>query len=157
MASAVSAARTANTAHAHRAGLKPAVTLAGLPRWPLPANMALAIAIANTVPKRCAMKLIPDALPISSGATALRTAVGTVGSAMEMPMPAISSAMSSSTQLVASEPRAATQINPIACSARPVTMIGRRPIRSDRAPASGETNIGVAKNGSRRSPVPSGE
>ena len=36
-------------------------------------------------------------------------------------------------------------------------MIGRRPIRSESAPASGETIIGVAKNGSRRSPVPSGE
>ena len=36
-------------------------------------------------------------------------------------------------------------------------MIGRRPIRSERAPASGETSIGVAKNGSRRSPVETGE
>lgn len=45
-------------------------------------------------------ELIPDALPISSGETALRTAVGTVGSAIEMPMPATSSATVSSIQLV---------------------------------------------------------
>src|SRR6266702_3356119 len=47
---------------------------------------------------------MPDALPISGWVTALRTAVGTVGRAIEMPVPAISSASMSSIQLVASEP-----------------------------------------------------
>lgn len=36
-------------------------------------------------------------------------------------------------------------------------MIRPRPTRSDSAPASGETIIGVVKNGSSRNPVPSGE
>ena len=44
---------------------------------------------------------------MSVWATALRTAVGTVGRAIEIPMPAISNASMSSIQLVASEPRAA--------------------------------------------------
>ena len=100
---------------------------------------------------------MPDALPISSGDTALRTAVGTVGSAIEMPMPATSSATVSSTQLALREPRAATQMKPSACRVSPRTMIGRRPMRSESAPASGEMNIGVAKNGSSRSPVATGE
>ena len=72
-------------------------------------------------------------------------------------MPATSSATTSSTQLVPSEPRAATQAKPSACRARPVTMIGRRPMRSEIAPANGETSIGVAKNGSSRSPAEIGE
>jgi predicted RNA polymerase sigma factor len=66
--------------------------------------------------------------------------VGTVGSAIEMPMPATSSAIVSSIQLVLSEPRAATQMKPIACRVSPTTMIGRRPTRSESAPASGEMN-----------------
>ena len=36
-------------------------------------------------------------------------------------------------------------------------MIGRRPIRSESAPARGETIIGVPKNGSSRNPVETGE
>ena len=36
-------------------------------------------------------------------------------------------------------------------------MIGRRPMRSDSAPARGDTIIGVAKKGSSRRPVPIGE
>jgi hypothetical protein len=53
--------------------------------------------------------LIPDALPSSRGATAFSTAVGTVGSAIETPTPAISRAMSSSAQFVDSEPLMAAQ------------------------------------------------
>ena len=83
--------------------------------------------------------------------------MGTVGRAIEMPMPATSSASMSSIQLVASEPRAATQVKPSVCSVRPVTITGRRPMRSETAPATGETSIGVAKNGSRRTPVETGE
>jgi len=101
--------------------------------------------------------LVPEALPISVSATELRTAVGTVGRAIETPMPATSRAVTSSIQLASSDPRAATQAKPSACSARPVTMIGRRPIRSDSAPANGETTIGVPKNGKSRSPVEIGE
>ena len=54
----------------------------------------------------------------------------------------------------ASRARRPRRTRPSAASG-PTTMIGRRPIRSDSAPASGETTIGVAKNGSRRSPAPS--
>ena len=49
------------------AGRKPAVTVAGVPRWPCDEKIVPAIAIAKTVPKRWAMKLMPEALPISSG------------------------------------------------------------------------------------------
>lgn len=51
----VSAASTAKITQDHSAGRKPAVTAAGLPRWPWAANTALAIAIEKTAPKRCAM------------------------------------------------------------------------------------------------------
>ena len=72
-------------------------------------------------------------------------------------MLATSNAITSSTQLVRSEPRAATHVKPSACRARPVTRIGLRPILSEIAPANGEMTIGVAKNGSSRSPVEIGE
>ncbi len=47
---------------------------------------------------------MPEALPISIPATELSTAVGTVGSAIETPTPATSSATTSSTQLVCERP-----------------------------------------------------
>ena len=55
-----------------------------------------------------------------------------------MPMPETSSASVSSTQLVFSEPLTATQVKPAVSRASPVTITGRRPVLSDRAPASGE-------------------
>jgi hypothetical protein len=83
--------------------------------------------------------------------------VGTVGSAIETPTPAIRRAMSSSAQFVESEPAMATQANPAVCKKSPVAMTGRRPMRSETAPAIGEMNIGVAKKGSRRTPAETGE
>src|SRR6185312_12288785 len=47
--------------------------------------------------------------------------------------------------------------NPAVCKNSPVTMTGRRPTRSETTPAIGEINIGVAKNGSRRTPAETGE
>ena len=44
-----------------------------------------------------------------------------------------------------------------ACSARPVAISGRLPIRSDRMPATGATKIGIAVHGSVRRPASSGE
>jgi hypothetical protein len=55
MPAAVTAASAAKTTHDHRAGRKPAVTAAGLPRWPWAENTAVPIAIANTAPSRWAM------------------------------------------------------------------------------------------------------
>ena len=83
--------------------------------------------------------------------------MGTVGSAIEIPMPATSSASVSSTQLVVSEPLTATQAKPTVSRASPVTITGRRPVLSDRAPASGEMIIGIPKKGSSRRPVDTGE
>jgi hypothetical protein len=40
---------------------------------------------------------------------------------------------------------------------RPVAMTGRRPMRSETAPAIGEMNIGVARKGSRRTLAETGE
>jgi predicted enzyme related to lactoylglutathione lyase len=51
----------------------------------------------------------------------------------------------------------ATPMKPALSRASPVTITGRRPVLSERAPASGEMTIGVAKKGSRRRPVDSGE
>ena len=96
------------------AGRKPLVTLAAEPRCPLAAKTELAIAIAKTAPKRCIMLLMPDAFPISDGVTALRTAVGTVGRAIDMPIPATRSASTSSRVLAAAEALRATQPRPIA-------------------------------------------
>jgi hypothetical protein len=48
---------------------------------------AEATATAKTLPKRCRVLLTPDALPMSLGGTAESAAVGTTGSAMEMPTP----------------------------------------------------------------------
>ena len=74
-----------------------------------------------------------------------------------MPMPAIRSAITSSTQLVESEPLIATQTKPAVNMKSPVAMTGRRPMRSEMAPAIGEITIGVAKKGSKRTPAQTGE
>jgi hypothetical protein len=76
---------------------------------------------------------------------------------METPTPAISRAMSSSTQLVESDPRMAAQASPAVSKKSPVAMTGRRPMRSETAPAMGEMTMGVAKKGSRRTPAETGE
>jgi hypothetical protein len=52
---------------------------------------------------------------------------------------------------------AASQPRPIACSASPVASSGRPPMRSDSEPAMGATRIGMAVQGSVRSPACSGE
>ena len=59
----------------------------------------------------------------------------------------MASALSAAAQVVESEPLKATQANPAVCRKRPVAMSGRRPMRSETAPAMGEMNIGVAKRG----------
>jgi hypothetical protein len=51
----LTAARTAKPTQTQSAGPKPAVTAAGLPRWPCAEKTALAIASEKTVPNRCAM------------------------------------------------------------------------------------------------------
>jgi hypothetical protein len=48
----VNAASRANATQDHRAGWKPAVTLAGVPRCPWAEKTALPIAMAKTVPSR---------------------------------------------------------------------------------------------------------
>ncbi len=74
-----------------------------------------------------------------------------------MPTPDTSSASTTPTVLPVGDMVTATQTNPAACSSSPVTITDRRPIRSDSAPATGEISIGVTSQGSRRSPVTSGE
>jgi hypothetical protein len=81
--------------------------------------------------------------------------VGTVGSAIEMPTPATSSAAVSSIQLVFSAPRAATQMKPMACTLSPTTMIGRRPARSDSAP--GKRRYEHRRREERQQPQPGPE
>jgi hypothetical protein len=62
---------------------------------PVAENTATAIAIPSTPPKKRNMLKIPDALPISVGPTALRTAFWAAGIAIDTPAPAtISGAMS---------------------------------------------------------------
>ena len=51
----------------------------------------------------------------------------------------------------------ASQARAPACSARPATMSGRLPMRSERIPATGATKIGIAVQGSVRMPASSGE
>ena len=52
---------------------------------------------------------------------------------------------------------AAIQARPTACSASPTPMILWPPIRSERAPAIGATNIGITVQGRIRTPEASGE
>src|SRR5215469_9886780 len=78
-------------AAAWRAGRRPAVKLAGVAMWPLAVNTVVAIATPKALPKRCRVLLMPDALPRSAGGTALRTAAGATGRAMEIPVPAMTS------------------------------------------------------------------
>src|SRR5262245_46465121 len=99
---------------------------------------------------------MPEALPISAGPTELRTAVGTVGNAIEMPIPAIRSATTMA-EVLSLETFNAIHAKPTVCSASPTAITGRRPTRSDTAPAIGETSIGVASHGSRYTLVVSGE
>ena len=74
-----------------------------------------------------------------------------------MPTPATSSARPARPSSCSASRATATQANPAACRVSPMTMTGRRPMRSESAPASGEMNIGVAKNGSSRTPAQTGE
>src|SRR5262249_50365298 len=74
IAVALRVASRANPAQAASAGLNPLVTLAGVPRFPWAENTAVEMAMAKTPPRRCAMEVIPEALPISCGAAALGTA-----------------------------------------------------------------------------------
>ena len=53
------------------------------------ANTAVTSAIPNAAPNRCIVLLTPDARPTSAGPTALSTAVGAVGIAIETPTPAM--------------------------------------------------------------------
>jgi hypothetical protein len=73
------------------------------------AKTELAIAIAKTAPNRCIMLVMPDAFPISDVVTALRTAVGTVGKAIDMPIPATRSASTSLSLLAGAEARRSPQ------------------------------------------------
>jgi hypothetical protein len=57
--------------------------------------------------------------------------------AIEIPIPATNRASISSVRLTELEARRAIQARPVACSARPTTISGLRPIGSDKAPASG--------------------
>ena len=50
----------------------------------------------------------------------------------------------------------ATQASPADCTSKPVTISGRSPILSARAPAIGAMIMKVAVQGSSRSPAPSG-
>ena len=94
---------------------------------------------------------------MSCGATALITAAGAIGRAIEMPMPAISSGSTKGPYAAPVEASCAIQVRPIAWTTRPAIISGRRPIRSDSRPAIGETTNGVAVQGSRRKPASSGE
>src|SRR5262249_53778088 len=87
-ARAASAPQTASAAATPRAGRKPSVKDAGVPSPPRAPNTAVPTAMPKTPPKRWSMLFTPEAVPISSGLTASRTAVGTVGRLMEMPTPA---------------------------------------------------------------------
>ena len=51
--------------------------------------------VPKTAPSRWVMFATPDAMPVSSGSTAPRIAVGIVGSVIEMPTPAMNRASTS--------------------------------------------------------------
>src|SRR5262249_12714459 len=66
----------------------PALNAWGEATLPVAENTATAIAIPNTPPRKRNMLKMPDALPISVGATALRTAFWAPGTAIDTPAPA---------------------------------------------------------------------
>src|SRR5260370_26939274 len=83
------APRSGGPAATANGGRNPATTDAGEPKWPLAANTAETTAIANADPNRCRVFSTPDALPMSAGATELMAALGVLGSAIEIPTPAM--------------------------------------------------------------------
>src|SRR5262249_29980686 len=70
------------------AGLKPALNASGEPKLPAAANTATCTATPNTPPRKRDMLKVPEALPISLGATALSTAFWAAGIAIDTPAPA---------------------------------------------------------------------
>ena len=123
---------------------------------PAPANTATAIASPNTPPSWRIVLNVPEALPISSGATALddrvlggrespsrcpRRRAPAAGPAASRPGPAWRSGRS--------------RPSPPACSVSPATISGRSPIRSTSAPAIGRDD--EQRRRPRQQPQPGAE
>jgi hypothetical protein len=82
------AAVSDNVAAMPIAGTKPAVNACGEPKLPVAANTATCTATPNTPPRKRDMLKVPEALPISLGATAPRTTFCAAGIAIDTPAPA---------------------------------------------------------------------
>src|SRR5215472_11620930 len=90
-ATAVRAPTTDMAAAAASAGRNPEISVADEPRCPFALNTAATIATPNTEPNRCSVFCTPEALPMSAGGTVFSAVVGTVGTAIEIPTPAMMS------------------------------------------------------------------
>ena len=101
--------------------------------------------------------LAPEAWPSSSGRTDERTTFATGAKYIAIPIPESTNGTTSSEYGVVGVETSAIQASPTAWSASPTTSSGRPPIRSESAPASGATRIGIAVHGRIRSPAWSGE
>ena len=87
--SAVSAPRTDNVAATANAGRYPLVTPAGPVRLPLALKTAATMAMPTTAPNCCIVLSVPAPFPSIAGGRAFKPAAVTQGSAIEIPVPAI--------------------------------------------------------------------
>src|SRR5215208_1443378 len=124
---------------------------------PFAENTEASTATPRTPPTSRIALLTPEALPSSSGRTAESTTFATGAKKSAMPMPPRMKAPTSSVYGTDGSDTRASQPSAIACRARPVAISGRPPMRSESAPATGATNIGIAVHGSVLRPAPSGE
>ena len=74
-----------------------------------------------------------------------------------MPMPETMNGATSCQYGVVGVEIAASDASPLACSVSPIPIRRAPPIRSESAPATGATNIGMIVHGRIRRPEPSGE
>jgi len=98
------------------------------------------------------MLKLPEALPISAGATALNTAFCDAGMASGTPAPAINSGATSCAKASSGVAMNAIQAKPNACVNRPALTSRRSPKRLTRLPPIGAKTNKVAVQGRRRKP-----
>src|SRR4051794_20580465 len=101
--------------------------------------------------------LAPEACPASTWRTDDSTTLAIGAKNRAMPAPARKNGATISEYAIEGERIEAIQASAMACSASPVAISGRPPMRSDRAPAAGAMKIGIAVQGRMRRPALSGE
>ena len=133
--SAASAPTASTAAPTQTALVMPSVYACGDAYEPLRENTVASTATPSTPPSSRIAFVAPDAWPASSGRTAPSTALAAGANTSAMPVPAITNGIDELARTARPARRSTpASRSPAACSARPVAISGREPIRSDSMP-----------------------